>query len=230
MLFLFGLTIRIVYTIFFSHFFMEYSFHAPSVLYDKADFGAWLDGFKSLINTGSFTTNANHPYGYFTRMPGYSIFIGFFYLIFGKEYYLYALVCIQLLLDSFNVVLIFRITKKMFPYSPFCFLPALVYCIHPINILWSPVLMSECLSVFLMITSIYFLVASDHKYRYSFAGLCMGLNILVRPQIAVLALIIGIVLFIRYLYLKRPSSVFYQLFLCQRFIRHMARKKLFLTR
>ncbi len=193
-LFILGLCIRIVYTLYFSHFFAQSYLNTNSVVYDGADFGAWLNAFKSLINTGSFTVNPDHPYGFFGRMPGYSFFIGAFYLVFGNTYYLYALIVVQILLDSFNIVLIYLITKRIFPSSSFTFLPGLIYAIHPINIIWTPVLMSECLSISLMIIGFYLLIASDHKWKYSLAGFIFGLNILVRPQIAILTIVIIMVM------------------------------------
>ena len=211
LLFCVGLFLRVIYTCFFSHFFAENYLNTNSVLYDGKDFGAWLTAFKSLISNGNFTADANHPYGYFGRMPGYSFFIGFFYVIIGKAYYLYVLVALQVLMDSLNIILLYHITKKIFPHSAFIFVPALLYAIHPINIIWAPVLMSECLSLFLMIIGFYYLIVSSNKWNYAIAGSLFGFNILVRPQVAVLTLVIGCVLLMRYLYLNRSTILLKQL-------------------
>jgi hypothetical protein len=186
-----GFLARVIYTICFSKFVAQNYFGQDSLFTNSGDFSAWVDAIKNLVRTGDYTVNADNSYGYFGRMPGYAIFIAPFYFIFGESYFTYTVSFAQVLLDTSNIYLIYRIYKNIFPYSTGYspYIAPLIYAIHPINILWSSALFSEALSVFLLLLSLCIYTSSRFPYKYFTFGFISGFNILVRPQVVLFALL-----------------------------------------
>jgi len=48
----------------------------------------WLNNFANLMDQGVYTDELNSEHGYFTRLPGYYFFIGFFYMLTGKKLFI----------------------------------------------------------------------------------------------------------------------------------------------
>jgi len=162
-------------------------------IYVDGDTAAWLNSFINLIETGSYTAVPAHEYGYFLRMPGYSFFIGIFYLITGGNLDItYPLIgWIQILLDILAIWLVYKIALKLFRSEKNALFSAALYAFYPFIIVWNPVVYSESVSILLMLAGIYFLLY-EKKYHWFYAGLFLGLGILFRPQVALLVPIAGI--------------------------------------
>ena len=92
------------------------------VYYGKPDFTiqgdtlSWVTSIINLIEHGTYSVDLNESTGYFFRPPGYSFFIGLFYLLSGKNidtaYKL--IVCAQLIMDSISIWLIYKIVQHLF--------------------------------------------------------------------------------------------------------------------
>jgi hypothetical protein len=80
---LLGLTIRVVF-----YFFGASIYFGTDNFVKGGDSKWWLDNFVNLINHSTYTDELNTEYGYFTRLPVYSFFIGFFYLLSGKIFFI----------------------------------------------------------------------------------------------------------------------------------------------
>ena len=106
-----GLLVRIGFILIGAKFY----FGRPDIYVD-ADTQAWQDCIATLINTGTYSTNHFSEYGYFIRMPGYSFFIGLFYLLCGENWdtAIPIIAWFQTLLDFFMIVLIYQIGTKIF--------------------------------------------------------------------------------------------------------------------
>ena len=104
---LLGLLARVVFTLFFAK-----AYYGTSNIYYNYDSGAWALCFQNLLYTDSFTIDPGHPLGYFVRMPGYSFFLGVFYLLCSKDWITTFFVAgwFHIALDALNIYLLYRIT------------------------------------------------------------------------------------------------------------------------
>ncbi|PKP22927.1 MAG: hypothetical protein CVU05_01915 [Bacteroidetes bacterium HGW-Bacteroidetes-21] len=163
-------------------FFAEAYYNRPNIYVD-GDTQAWAISFQNLVQTGSFTVNPDHEYGYFGRMPGYSFFLGFFWLILGKWESVYPVIAyIQIFLDVVSIWLIYRIAIGIFNNKSVALTSSFLYALYPFVIVWNPVVYSESASVFLMLLSLFFLLKNPTK-DYFLAGIFLGIGILFRPQL-----------------------------------------------
>ncbi|MDB5274321.1 MAG: hypothetical protein JWO58_2688 [Chitinophagaceae bacterium] len=188
-----GLALRILYALFFARYISHTYFNVDAVFQNAGDFSDWFRAIKNWVKTGEYTVDPNNANGYFSRMPGYALFIGLFYYIFNEPYYLYAIGYAQILLDSAVIFFIYRIYTHLFPQSRYKYIAPILYAFNPINIFWAPVLLSESLSVFLMMLAIYLYTCHTHKYTFFYIGLIIGFDILVRPQLGIFALVFFLV-------------------------------------
>src|SRR5258708_7333610 len=95
-------------------------------------------------------------------ISGYSFFIGLFYLFTGKNWnaafpiIAYA----QIFLDSLAIYFVYKIGFKIFSGNKKSALAtALIYASYPFIIVWTPVVYSESLAVFFLVTGYYFFVS-----------------------------------------------------------------------
>jgi len=174
-------------------------FNRPDIFVD-GDTQCWRDCFTSLLHSGSYTLNPNHEYGYFGRMPGYSFFMGIFYLILGQNWdTVYPVIgWFQTLLDFFGIILIYRIGQKLFSGNSAAVILAWLYALYPFIIVWTPVVYSEYMSIFFLLLSIYFFVHEEKKYNYAAGGFFLGIGSLFRPQLLLLLPVLLIAVLIRY--------------------------------
>jgi hypothetical protein len=68
---LLGLIVRILF-----YFFGAALYYGKENFFKGGDTNWWVDNIANLINYGVYTDELNTEYGYFTRLPGYSFFIG----------------------------------------------------------------------------------------------------------------------------------------------------------
>ena len=173
-----GLLIRTI----FSYFFAELYFNRPNIYVD-GDTQAWALSFQNLIENGIYTLNLDNEYGYFGRMPGYSFFLGIFWLIIGNWDYVYPVVgFVQIILDVFAIWLVYKTAMNVYNHKTPALISSALYAFYPFIIVWNPVCYSESVSVFLMIASLYFLTIKTNKSIF-ISGVFLGVGILFRPQL-----------------------------------------------
>jgi len=155
-------------------------FYGRTDFYANSDTYAWFDAFNNLLEHGTFTTAPGDKYGFFGRIPGFSFYLGLFYLLCGKnlETAFIVISWVQLILDTFAIYLIFRICCKIFISKEVSFICAALYSAYPFIIVWNPVSYSESIGVFFMIVSVYFFLHDRNKYNYAYCGLFVSLGIL----------------------------------------------------
>lgn len=176
------------------------------IYYGNADFMvggdtlSWVTSIINLIDHGTYSVNLNKETGYFFRPPGYSFFIGFFYLISEKNidttYIL--IVWAQLILDTISIWLIYKIVQKIFSNKLFSAITAFLYATYPFIIVWNPVVYAETVSVFFLLLGLWFFANDKLKYNYFFSGLILGFAALTRLQIIFIFPAIGLALLIQY--------------------------------
>jgi 4-amino-4-deoxy-L-arabinose transferase-like glycosyltransferase len=182
--------------------FIAESYYGTPDFYVNGDTSAWEAAIINLIEKGTFTVDEKNEYGYFARMPGYSFFIGIFYMLSNKSTDgIYQLIIwVQIFIDVFNIFLIYQIGKNIFRKYTGALILALLYAIYPFVIIWTSIAMSETLSIFFLFSSIYFLT-SQNKYRNIYSGLLVGIGVLFRPQ-----LIFLIPFFLLYIYINNRKA------------------------
>lgn len=191
-----GLVLRVLFVLVGAKFY----FGRENIFVD-GDTQVWVACIQNLIETGTYTMNPGHEYGYFGRTPGYSFFIGIFYLLTGKDWNAaYPLIAwTQVVLDVIAIYFVYKIGIKLFNGDKkSAVIPAFLYATYPFIIVWNPVVYSELLSVFFLILGIYYFVYEEKKYNYFFAGVFVSLSVLCRPQMLLLIAVIGIIILIKY--------------------------------
>lgn len=178
---LLGFSVRILFVLFGA----EYYFGREK-FYVGGDSYWWLNNIINLIEHGVYTDNLENEFGYFTRTPGYSFFIGFFYILFGKNIDLTfkSIVAVQIILDTISIYLVYRIGKRIFNNSV-GILSAFIFSIYPFVIVWSAVVYAETLSVFLFLLSILVFLNAKNEKQYFLSGLIFSLSVLTRIQLIV---------------------------------------------
>lgn len=146
--------------------------------------------------------NADHPEqdDAIVRLgPGYQFFLAGIYKIFGHQ--IWAVWIIHALLRGASVILLFLITKKLFPDSDVIPLAAsFLFGFSPDLIVVNGLLLTETLFLFLLILSVYTTLTALEGERVrlrivALAGIFWSLCILTRP-VALLPLLLICVLFI----------------------------------
>jgi hypothetical protein len=166
-------------------------------IFVDGDTGAWAAAIENLIKHGVYTVNSLSEWGYFGRMPGYSFFIGIFYLVTGMNWNAaYPIIgWFQLVMDVFAIYLVFLISIKVLNKNV-ALIAALLYACYPFIIVWNPVVYSEFVSVFFMLAGLYFFVYNDKKYFYGLSGIMFGIAALMRPQILLMIPVLALIIFI----------------------------------
>ncbi len=187
-----GLVLRILFLVVGA----KYYFGRDNIFVD-GDTQVWAACIQNLIETGTYTMNPEHEYGFFGRTPGYSFFIGFFYLLTGKDWNAaYPIIAwTQVLLDVIAIYFVYKIGIKLFRGDKkHAVTPALIYAVYPFIIVWTPVVYSESLSIFFLILGLYFYISEEKKYNYIFAGTFISLSLLCRPQVLIMIPVMVIIL------------------------------------
>ena len=172
----------------------KYYFGRENIFVD-GDTATWAKSFQNLIEHGIYSLNLKHEYGYFGRTPGYSFFIGIFYLLTGKDWNAaYPLIAwAQVLLDVIAIYFVYKIGLKLFPgQKKYAVIPAILYATYPFIIVWNPVVYSESISIFFLVLGFYYFIYEEKKFNYIFSGIFISISVLCRPQILVIIGLLGL--------------------------------------
>lgn len=167
---------------------------------------SWMRSVENLINHGVYTSELGNEFGYFSRMPGYSFFIGIFYLLSGKDWGLavYFIVYAQITLDVIAVFLVYKIANNISSDLLAARLAAGLYAFYPFVVVWNPVVYAESASVFFLIWSISLLLKTEYRKKNLFFGaFLLGVSVLMRPQVALFVPIAALYLLWRFKPVKR---------------------------
>jgi hypothetical protein len=206
-----GLVARIVFTLFFAK-----AYYGTDNIYYNYDSGAWALCFQNLFYSGSFSIDLTHPLGYFVRMPGYSFYLGGFYLLCGKDWTTTFFVAgwFQIAMDTLNIFLIYRITYLISNQSKAGLITSMLYAFYPFVIVWNPLCYSEIPAITFMLLSLFFMLSRGKRNYAFFSVSFLSLGILFRPQLFLLLPFVGIYILIPYL--KTPRALLtlsFQMFL-----------------
>jgi 4-amino-4-deoxy-L-arabinose transferase-like glycosyltransferase len=190
---LIGLLVRVLF-----YFFGASIYYGSETFVKGGDSKWWLDNFVNFINHFTYTDELNTEYGYFTRLPGYSFFIGFFYLLSGKKMFLaFKMVAFaQIILDSISIYFVFKISEYTFKSKRTSIITSVIYALYPFIIVWNVIVYAETLSIFFLLFSILLILKKPSLKGYIVSSFLLGLGILTRIQlILIIPVIIGALIY-----------------------------------
>lgn len=172
-------------------------------IFTDSDTWLWFNSFKNLYELGTYSSNLSLEYGIVSRTPGYSFFIGIFYVIFDGDQSLIfpAIGYTQLLLDVIATWMVFKIALQLFQSEKVGLIAAFIYALYPFVMVHNPVAYSESLSIFLLIATFYVYCYAPKNLKWLAIGSIAGIATLVRPQISLFIPLFGLIL----LYENRKS-------------------------
>lgn len=148
---------------------------------------SYSQSFLNLYYKGFFSFDLNNPDAAFGRLPGYPIFWGIHYIIFGVKYVYQAVAISQLLLDTLAIYLVFSLTKKISNNDVTAYIAAFIYALNPFIIVWITITGTESFACFLTILFFYTLYCySDNKFKPYLIGLLIAMSFYTREYLAVL--------------------------------------------
>ena len=157
--------------------FLKSRYQFPPVGADDKEFAILAD---NLIRFKVFTLSCEPPlYPDSYGTPGYPLFLALFKL--GSDNFVFVPL-IQMILNAFTAILIFKIGKSFLGNAP-AFAASLIFALEPTSIRGALGIGSECLFVFLLTLSFYvlfYLEREDRGFKF-LAGLLLGFAVLTRP-------------------------------------------------
>jgi hypothetical protein len=145
--------------------------------YSFGDATTYMQSVENLINNGHYTFDFLEPDAAFGRLPGYPLFYGIHYIIFGPIKAIYATAWSQVILDSLTVLLVFSIVKRLASASRYApWVGATLYATYPFIIFWVPMVYTELLSTDITLLLIYIMLRYT---RTRWASLSLGMMVAV---------------------------------------------------
>lgn len=150
----------------------------------QGDTFAWIDSIMNLINHGTYTSDLNVPNAAFFRPPGFAFIYGLFYFLGGGnlELGIQLLSYSQILLDTLAIWMVYKISINISKSEPSALITSALYATYPFIIVWTPVLYAEALSVFFLISALYFLTKEINNKNLVLSGLFVAMAVLTRLQ------------------------------------------------
>lgn len=175
-------------------------YHGKKNFYIGGDTYSFITPIKNLIEHGTLSVDLNQPKGAFGREPGYSLFLGPFYLLFGDNIDLLCrVVCwFQILLDTLCIFLFYKTALNTFQQVKIARLAAILYAIYPFSIIWTSIVYAESISTNILILIMYYLSLPDKRYRYLIVGGLIAIDFFIRPQLLFLLPAVGLTLLFIY--------------------------------
>jgi 4-amino-4-deoxy-L-arabinose transferase-like glycosyltransferase len=165
---------------------LEFQAHDP--MFAWAPLGVDMHHFQKWITNIVRTNWVDREYTPFWQAPLYPYVMAFVMTIFGKS--MFWLKLFQALLGSVDLVLMYLIGKKVFSVRV-GIIAAFIGCFYGIAILYDVVLLRDGMLTFLYLLTILSLLQAQEKGNigyYLLAGICFGLAIIGRPNVAPFAL------------------------------------------
>ncbi len=187
-----GLLLRVVFVLFVA----EY-YYAKEEYFRTGDTYSYSQCAINLVEQGSIRTISNDDKSVAGRLPFYPIVLALFYVISGQNLDLtYQLVIwFQVLLDVLTVFLLYRLAFFISNSYRIGVFAAFLYAVYPFTIFWVPLISTETVGVFTLITGFLFLSRRKKLSDFLFGGAIVGLSVLLRPQNIIFVPVFSVVYF-----------------------------------
>ncbi|MBK7965269.1 MAG: glycosyltransferase family 39 protein [Bacteroidetes bacterium] len=150
----------------------------------QGDTYGWIDSIMNLIKHGTYTSDLTVENAAFFRPPGFAFIIGLFYFLAGGNLDLgiQLLSYSQILLDTLAIWMVYKITINISKSETSALFTSALYATYPFIIVWTPVLYAEALSVFFLISALFFLTKKANNKNLILSGLFVAMAVLTRLQ------------------------------------------------
>lgn len=190
-----GFLVRILFLLYGAKFYYGFT---QADIFTNGDTHSYILSFTNLWNYGYYTFDFLEPDAAFGRLPGYPLFYGMHYLIFGIQQAKFATACTQILLDTFSIILLsnaIRIIWSKSHWPPY--VGAFLYAFYPFTIVWVTIVGTETLSVFMVLYWLNILLQNKKsKSHFLKLGLVIALTLFVREYLGILLPITLVYLFV----------------------------------
>ncbi len=176
-----GAVVRIMFLLFGA------KYYYGQKIYINYDSFSYTNSFINLWKNGSYAIWLDSPDSYMGRTPGYPLFWGLHYLIFGESYVYIAIAISQILLDILAIKLFFDILKKITNNYKISLFGCLIYSLYPFIIIWLTITGTEAFASFLVILLLWIFYTRKETFRkYFFLGIILSYATLTRPYLGLL--------------------------------------------
>lgn len=194
-----GFTLRL-----FFFFFGADAYYGKGQQYINTDSYSYTLSAINLIEKGTLTFNFDNEEAYYGRLPGYPLFWGIHYYLFGAKYVYIAVAVSQLVLDTISIWLIFFITLNLSKKNLAANITALLLACYPFILVWNTMTATEVLATFLSLLFFYWLYCKKTNIpNLIILGIILALAFYVREYLGIL-IISGYL----YLYLNNNKKKF----------------------
>ena len=152
----------------------------------------------NFVNGKGWTDGSVGRQQYFSRPPGYSLFIVPFYGFLGLKKGLFMLKIVQLLLFSFSSVCLLKLLEKLTTSNRFSFTVSLIYGVFPIASGFVFYTLTEALTPAFLLFYVYFLQkgwSTSSKKSFVKASLVLSFLLLIRPVLGMFLLPLLVLVF-----------------------------------
>ena len=182
--FLTALIIRLL----FSFYFQQFYFGGYEFKY--GDGMTYLDPILNLINNGEYIGDKYLADSRYFRPPVYPFFLGIIYIISSLALLDYVVAAIQCVIGSISVILIYYIVLNVSQNKAAALTSASFIAIFPFVILWTPLMYTETVQLFLIFSLLFFATkAKISVYSTIIQGVLIGLIILTKQYLALFLII-----------------------------------------
>ena len=191
LVFIFALIIRLS----FSFYFQQYYFGTYQFKY--SDGITYLDPIINFIEIGEYRGDLFLNDSKYFRPPIYPIFLGIIYLLTPLDLFDYIVAFIQCLIGAFSSIIVYYIFKNIFNDKKLSFFSSILFSTYPFVILWTPVMYTETLQIFLILSLIYFSTKNINSLLFlMYQGGLTGAIILTKQYLGLILIIpLSIILF-----------------------------------
>ncbi len=191
-----------------------YHEHGSSYPVLESDAAEYVQLADNLRHHGAFSLATASPFSpeYF-RVPGYPLFIAIILSLFGS---VDAVIFVQILLTAASCFLIFCIAEKVSGSRFAAYLASGLFVCNPNTILFTLMVLSESLFVFVLLLSVYILICfqKSEEFRFAASGLLLGVSVLVRTIAMYMPLCFAILIFFTKQRSLKRSAILFGVFMC----------------
>jgi 4-amino-4-deoxy-L-arabinose transferase-like glycosyltransferase len=151
---------------------------------------SYLEPILNLIDSGEYRGDRFLDDSRYFRPPVYPFFLGIIYLATSPEVLDYAVAFIQCLIGAISVPMVYCIVNNICQTKMAALLSAIFIALYPFVILWTPLMYTETIQLFLIFSLIYF-ATNKHISIYStiMQGVLVGLILLTKQYLVLISII-----------------------------------------
>lgn len=145
------------------------------------DFDSYITPSVNLVEKGEYFESSLSGKLYAHKMPGMAVVFAPLYYLFGFENGLVILVVIQLLAEALSVVMLAKIFESLNKSRSGFYVVFIFYALSCYVSVYTHYATSESLCTSLLVAGFYFLLVSNHRFKWWLAGFFLCWSVFFRP-------------------------------------------------